>query len=239
LATLRELVKRRQAGESVAYILGKKEFFGLEFMVDARVLVPRPDTETLVDEALAYLREDADEPAGESTRERPPMKVVDVGTGSGAIAVAIAKSGPGAWIAATDVSSDALAVARENAARHGVTLTFAEGDLERPLVALAPFDLIVANLPYIPTATIATLAPEVLAEPALALDGGPDGLALVRQLVAAAPALLNRRGALVLEIGAGQAADTAALMQAAGFVDLRRRRDLGQIERVVSGRKSS
>ena len=239
LAALRELVKRRQAGESVAYILGKKEFFGLEFMVDARVLVPRPDTETLVDEALAYLREDANEPAGESTRERPPMKVVDVGTGSGAIAVAIAKSGPGAWIAATDVSSDALAVARENAARHGVTLTFAEGDLERPLVALAPFDLIVANLPYIPTATIATLAPEVLAEPALALDGGPDGLALVRQLVAAAPALLNRRGALVLEIGAGQAADTAALMQAAGFVDLRRRRDLGQIERVVSGRKSS
>jgi release factor glutamine methyltransferase len=239
LATLRELVKRRQAGESVAYILGKKEFFGLEFMVDARVLVPRPDTETLVDEALAYLREDADEPAGESTRERPPMKVVDVGTGSGAIAVAIAKNGPGAWIAATDISADALAVARENAARHGVTLTFAEGDLARPLVALAPFDLIVANLPYIPTATIATLAPEVQAEPALALDGGPDGLALVRQLVAAAPALLNPRGALVLEIGAGQAADTAALMQAAGFVDLRRRRDLGQIERVVSGRRSS
>ena len=236
LATLRDLVKRRQAGESVAYILGKKEFFGLAFNVDKRVLVPRPDTETLVDEALAFLRAETAGPATESTGEHPPLKVADVGTGSGAIAVAIAKHSTGAWVVATDISPDALAVARENAGRHGVTVTFAQGDLEAALQPLAPLDLIVANLPYIPTATIATLAPEVRAEPALALDGGPDGLSLVRRLVAAAPALLNPRGALALEIGAGQAAATAALMEAGGFVEIRRRRDLGQVDRVVSGR---
>lgn len=237
LTTLRELVKRRQAGESVAYIVGKKEFFGLAFTVDKRVLVPRPDTETLVDEALAFLRAATTEPAAESTHERPPLKVADVGTGSGAIAVAIAKHSTGAWVAATDVSADALALARENAEHHGVKVTFAQGDLEEALSPLAPLDLIVANLPYIPSATIATLAPEVRAEPALALDGGPDGLTLVRRLISVAPSLLNAGGGLALEIGAGQAADTASLMEAAGFIEIRRRRDLGQIDRVVSGRR--
>ncbi|HVR64111.1 MAG TPA: peptide chain release factor N(5)-glutamine methyltransferase, partial [Polyangia bacterium] len=237
LAALRELVKRRQGGESVAYIMGRKEFFGLSFAVDARVLVPRPDTETLVDEALVYLRERLTRPATESTSERPPLKVADVGTGSGAIAVAIARHARGTWVAATDVSADALAVARDNAARNGVAVAFYEGDLDQALGPLAPLDLIVANLPYIPTAVLSSLPPEVRAEPALALDGGPDGLALVRRLVAAAPALLGPGGALALEIGAGQADDAAALMQAAGFVDIRRRRDLAEIDRVVSGRQ--
>jgi release factor glutamine methyltransferase len=275
LAAIRALVKRRQAGESVAYITGKKEFFGLELEVDARVLVPRPDTETLVDEALARLA--AADDGGEPARA---TRVGDVGTGSGAVAIAIAKTGVktgvkngvktgvktaargatglvasdpasaddaasdvGAGlrraleVVAGDLSPDALAVARRNAERHGVAITFVEGDLDAPLRAWAPFDLIAANLPYIPSADIAGLAPEVRGEPRLALDGGADGLALVARLVAAAPDLLRAGGAIALEVGAGQAAATAALLTAAGFIDVRRRRDLGEIERVVSGVK--
>jgi release factor glutamine methyltransferase len=242
LGALRELVKRRQAGESVAYITGKKEFFGIELAIDARALVPRPDTETLVDEALARLAA-----LGDSDR---PARLVDVGTGSGAVAIAIADmttkaaaksvevpARPAVEIFASDVSPDALALARANAERHGAAITFLEGDLDQPLGAHAPFDVIVANLPYIPSADIAGLAAEVRAEPRLALDGGDDGLVLVRRLVAATPALLRAGGALALEIGAGQAAATAALLSAAGFVDVRLRRDLGEIERVVSGVK--
>jgi release factor glutamine methyltransferase len=294
LAAIRESVKRRQAGESVAYVVGKKEFWGLELAVDARVLVPRPDTETLVDEALERIgrapRPRASRAAGPSPRpsplrgegdpesealageaaapESPPPgaapaealpteaappgaapaealpaeaappkaapRVADVGTGSGAIAVAIAKERPDAVVLATDLSPDALAVARANALRHGAAVTFLEGDLEAPLIPHAPFDLIVANLPYVPTGDLAGLAPEVRAEPRRALDGGLDGLALVRRLVAAAPALLGPGGALALEIGVGQAAETARLCAAAGLADVRVRRDLGAIERVVS-----
>jgi release factor glutamine methyltransferase len=278
LGALRALVKRRQAGESVAYIIGKKEFFGIELAVDARVLVPRPDTETLVDEALARLTA-----LGEHDT---PARIVDVGTGSGAVVIAIAKTvarstdkttkpakiarteappettpaetataetataetattettaplpRPAPQLFASDLSSDALALARDNAQHHGVTVTFLEGDLAEPLRAHAPFDVIVANLPYIPSADIAGLAPEVRAEPRRALDGGDDGLALVRRLVSDAPALLRAGGALALEIGAGQAAATAALLTAAGFIDVRLRRDLGEIERVVSGVKA-
>ncbi|HTA21646.1 MAG TPA: HemK/PrmC family methyltransferase, partial [Polyangia bacterium] len=161
-------------------------------------------------------------------------RVADVGTGSGAIAITLAKERPDAAVFAVDVSPDALAVARANAERLGAAVTFLEGNLEVPLIPHAPFDLIVANLPYIPTADLAGLAPEVRAEPARALDGGADGLALVRRLVTAAPALLAPGGALVLEIGAGQAAETARLCAAAGLADVRVRRDLGAIERVVS-----
>jgi release factor glutamine methyltransferase len=229
LGAIRELVKRRQGGESVAYAIGKKEFYGLDFAVDARVLVPRPDTETLVDEALDRVGRT---PPAEPTTPAP--RIVDVGTGSGAIAVAVAKQRPDATVFASDVSPDALAVARGNAERNAAAITFLEGDLEAPLKEHAPFDLITANLPYVAAGDIAGLAPEVRAEPLLALDGGPDGLELVRRLVAAAAALLAPGGALVLEIGAGQAQDTAALCASAGLTDVRIRRDLGQIERVVS-----
>jgi release factor glutamine methyltransferase len=226
LAAIRGLVQRRQAGESVAYVVGKKEFWGLELSVDSRVLVPRPDTETLVDEALARLgpRDGA-------------YRVADIGTGSGAIAITLAKQLPQAAVFASDASPEALAVARANAERHAAPITFVTGDLAAPLLAHAPFNLVAANLPYIPSADIADLAPEVRAEPRLALDGGPDGLDLVRRLVAAAPALLVAGGALVLEVGAGQAQETARLLPAAGFADVRVRRDLGEIERVVSGVK--
>jgi release factor glutamine methyltransferase len=263
LGAIRASVKRRQAGESVAYVVGKKEFWGLELAVDARVLVPRPDTETLVDEAMerigraprvrAARAADLDADADQSASEEPPAaradepaapavppakaapRIADVGTGSGAIAITLAKERPDAVVIATDISPDALAVGRANALRHGVAVVFLEGDLEAPLGAHAPFDLIVANLPYIATADLAGLPPEVRAEPRRALDGGADGLALVRRLVAAGPALLARGGALALEIGAGQAQETARLLAAAGLADVRVRRDLGSIERVVSG----
>jgi release factor glutamine methyltransferase len=259
LAAIRESVKRRQAGQSVAYVVGKKEFWGLELAVDARVLVPRPDTETLVGEALERVgraprarprrlagaeaapphaeAEAAEAGAAEAAPARPSRpapRIADVGTGSGAIAIALAKERPDATVFAVDVSPDALAVARANAERLGAAVTFLEGDLAAPLAAIAPLDLIVANLPYVRTDDLAGLAPEVRAEPALALDGGADGLALVRRLVAAAPALLAPGGALALEIGIGQAAETARLCAAAGLTDVRVVRDLGQIERVVS-----
>jgi release factor glutamine methyltransferase len=269
LGAIREAVKRRQAGQSVAYVVGHKEFFGLDFAVDPRVLVPRPDTETLVDEALARLgagglarkgsaqaaeptdpveavepaEAGADEaPAPSAVAPSPPLPVVspriaDVGTGSGAIIVSLGKRLPGAALYAVDASSDALAVARANADRHGVRVTFLEGDLAEPLAAFAPFDLIAANLPYIPSAEIATLAPEVRAEPRAALDGGPDGLDLIRRLVTAAPPLLAPGGALALEVGAGQAAAVAAICLAAGLADIQQRRDLGSVDRVVSARK--
>jgi len=259
LTKIREAVQRRQAGESVAYIVGKKEFFGLDFAVDARVLVPRPDTETLVDEALGRLRPRRPEPpevvaddtstaeapagpapvapAAPTPDPAPPRKIADVGTGSGAIIVALGKQLPGATLYAVDLSEDALAVARANAAHHGVTVTFLQGDLGAPLAPFAPFDLLTANLPYIPTGELGGLAAEVRAEPRLALDGGPDGLTPVRRLVQQAPALLASGGALVLEIGAGQAPATAALCREAGFVDVQLRRDLGAIDRVVSGVK--
>lgn len=224
LTRLRELIKRRQAGESVAYLVGKKEFWKLELSVDARVLVPRPDTETLVEVALEKL-------AGLPSQ----LKIADIGTGSGALGITLAKLRPDATVYATDVSGGALEVSRGNAARLGAAVTFLEGDLAAPLRSEGPFGLIVANLPYIPTADLAGLSAEVRAEPVLALDGGADGLGLVRRLVVEAPPLLIPGGVLALEIGAGQAGPTAALLGEAGFVAIETRRDLGGIERVVSG----
>jgi len=225
LPDIRALIKRRQAGESIAYLVGKKEFWGFEFAVDARVLVPRPDTETLVEEARERLE----------GLEAP--RLADVGTGSGALAVTLAKLRPDAVVFASDISASALEIARANAERLGAAVTFVEGDLAAPLAEHAPFSLIVANLPYIPSANLASLPPEVRAEPMLALDGGDDGLQLVRRLVEAAPALLASGGALALEIGAGQAQTTAALLASAGFVDVRVRPDLAGVDRVVAGRK--
>jgi release factor glutamine methyltransferase len=227
LTAIRESIKRRQAGESVAYVVGKKEFWGLELAVDGRVLVPRPDTETLVEEGRDRL----------DAAAHPAERIADVGTGSGAVALALKKVRPAAALFATDHSADALAVARANAERLGLEVTFLEGDLAEPLAPHGPFSLLAANLPYIPTGELAALPPEVRAEPARALDGGPDGLDLVRRLVAQAPALLAPGGALALEIGAGQADATADLLTGAGFTDVRRRRDLAGIDRVVSGVK--
>jgi release factor glutamine methyltransferase len=229
LGRFRELVKRRQAGEPVAYIVGRKEFWSLDLAVDRRVLIPRPDTETAVEAALALLPADA------------AVRVCDVGTGSGAIALAIRKDRPLAVVVAIDASAEALAVAGENAGRLGLPLDLRQGDLLAPLAAeptLDPFDVIIANLPYVPRGDVPGLAPEVQAEPLLALDGGADGLDLVRRLVAAAPGHLRPGGAVVLEIGAGQAAETRRICEAVGLVRVATHRDLGGIERVVVGHRS-
>jgi release factor glutamine methyltransferase len=224
LASYRDLVSRRLAGEPVAYLLGHKEFWSLDLLVDSRVLIPRPDSETLVEEAL-------DRFAG------PGGRIADVGTGSGALALALAKERPEAQVFATDISPEALAVARANAERLGLAVTFWQGDLDQALVPAGRFELIVANLPYIPSAEIDGLSADVRSEPRQALDGGADGLALLRRLIEAAPELLQPEGCLALEVGAGQAGAVEEFLRGAGFGGVRSRRDLAGIERVVSGVK--
>ena len=218
------------------------------------MLVPRPDTETLIEVARERLAGDVvpAEPVvegdGNPVVEAPVVvespavveapRVADVGTGSGAIALTLAKLFPAAVVFAVDISPGALEVARGNAERLGLAVTLLEGDLGAPLTAHGPFSLLVANLPYIPSGELAALPPEVRVEPMLALDGGPDGLVLVRRLVAEAPALLGPGGVLALEIGAGQAPATADLLRVAGFTDVQTRPDLGGVERVVWGVKT-
>ncbi len=220
LAAYRDLVRRRLAGEPVAYLVGRQEFWSLPLRVDARVLIPRRDTETLVEVAL---------------RRAPAAgRIADVATGSGAVALALAKERPAATVVATDVSEDALAVARANAEALGLAVRFVAGDLLAPLAG-DTFDLVVGNPPYVRSGDIAGLAPEVRREPRAALDGGPDGLALVRRLVAAAPAALVPGGVLALEHGFDQGEAVRALFAAAGLADVETARDLGGNERVTSG----
>jgi release factor glutamine methyltransferase len=226
LAQYRALIQRRLGGEPVAYLVGKKEFRSLVLDVDARVLVPRPDTETLVDVALALLPSDGSAP-----------RIVDVGTGSGAVALALKKERPDAELYAVERSPDAAAVARKNAERLALGVDVLEGDLLAPVAGLAPFTLIVSNPPYIPSGDIAQLAPEVRKEPLAALDGGRDGLEVIRRLVKDAPPLLSPSGALALEVGAGQAPAVIAIFAADGrYAPAAATPDLAGIERVVAAR---
>ncbi len=228
LGAYRELVKRRLAGEPSAYLVGKQEFWTLPLAVDARVLVPRRDTETLVETALELL--------GNSGSGVTAPRILDIGTGSGAIALALAKTRPDASVVATDVSTDALEVARANAAALGLgdRVSFAHGDLAAGVTG--PFHLVVSNPPYIRAGDLAGLMAEVRHEPRLALDGGADGLEVYRRLIPVAAALLAEGGALALEIGADQAAEVSALVAAAGLA-AETRRDLARLDRVVIGRK--
>jgi release factor glutamine methyltransferase len=206
----RGLIDRRVAGEPVAYLRGMREFHGLAFAVDARVLIPRPETEQLVD--LAFERVRAQLTGAPRPPDGPPVRVWDVATGSGAVAVALAaqlrRRGflDEVRIVASDLSSDALSVAIENAVAHGVAdrVDLVQGDL-LDIPDPAPVDLVTANLPYIPSGLVPTLAAEVRAEPALALDGGPDGLDLVRRLLAGLPDVLLPGGSALLEMGEDQA----------------------------------
>jgi release factor glutamine methyltransferase len=192
--------------------------------VDARVLVPRPETEVLVGRCVALLL------------ERPAARVVDVGTGSGAIALAVKAALPDALVTATDVSVDALAVAAANAAALGLEVELVQGDLLGGLPGRR-FDLIASNPPYVTEAEIETLAPEVARfEPRGALVAGPEGTEVLARLAADAPAALAPGGRLVVECGAGQAAAVGGLMQAAGAEETGAERDLAGIERVVCGR---
>jgi len=220
-----ELVRRRLRREPVAYILGRKGFRNLELAVDRRVLVPRPETELLVELAL----------------EAAPASVLDVGTGSGAIALAVADELPGCAVTATDTSPGALEVARANAERLGLAdrVRFVEGTLP----GAERFDLVLANLPYVAERDWPSLQPEVTKwEPREALLAGPDGLDAYRDLIARFLDLSRypkqKKEALAVEVGEGQAPAVAELMRGAGFGEVEVRRDLAGIERVVFGRVS-
>jgi release factor glutamine methyltransferase len=262
-ARFRELVKRRLAREPVAYIEGKRGFhaLGLELHVDRRVLIPRPETELLVDWVLEDLAgprvqpawdepvADASSPAEAPVVEAAPVEappapppdvrtVLDVGTGSGAIALAIKHARPSLRVSACDVSEDALAVARANAQRLGLDVPMLRSDLLAAVPTPAGgWAVITANLPYVCGPVLATLAPEVQRfEPRLALDGGEDGLDVIRRLVAAAPARLAPGGALYLEIGYDQGESVPAVLAAHGFVDVVVRKDYAGHPRIVRGR---
>jgi release factor glutamine methyltransferase len=219
-----EMVRRRLRREPVAYILGRKGFRNLELVVDRRVLVPRPETELLVDLAV----------------ELEPTSVLDVGTGSGAIALAVADEVPGCAVTATDTSLGALEVARANAERLGLAdrVRFLDGTLPEA----GDFDLVLANLPYVAERDWASLQFEVTQwEPPKALLAGPDGLDIYRAFLAACgrafrPIAATSSTAVAVEVGEGQAEVVAALMKEAGFEGFERRRDLAGIERVVVGR---
>ena len=192
LAQFEVLLKRREAGEPVAYILGNKGFYDLDFIVTPDVLIPRPETEHLVEAALQW------------AKGKTGLVAADIGTGSGAIAVTVAKHLPHTQVHAVDVSPAALDVARKNALRHDVSIQFHTGNLAQPLLdADIRVDLLLANLPYIRTADMPTLAVSKY-EPHLALDGGADGLNLVRDLLRQVPKLCNPNALILLEIGAGQ-----------------------------------
>jgi release factor glutamine methyltransferase len=222
-APLRDLVKRRGAREPLQHVLGTAEFHGRTFACDKRALVPRPETEQLVELAL------------EMAKDKPAATILDIGTGSGVIALTIALELPSATLHATDLSPDALALAAENATRHALTdrIIFHQADLLPP--DNARFDLIIANLPYIPAEEIASLSPEVRHDPASALDGGADGLDLIRRLIETAPDRLAPGGALLLEIGLGQADAVNTLLSARKFRDISVRPDYQNIPRFAVG----
>jgi len=224
------LCARRIAGEPLAYLTGTKAFHGLELQVDARVLDPRPDTETLVDWALELLPPDA------------PARVLDLGTGSGAIALALAHRRPQAQLSATDASADALAVAQANAERLALRVRWLQADaaLEGPARWWAPvvgerFELVASNPPYIAAGD--PHLPALGHEPLGALVSGADGLDDLRAIITDALPHLRPGGWLLLEHGWDQAAAVRALLQAAGFADVQSRRDLAGIERCSGGRR--
>jgi release factor glutamine methyltransferase len=200
-------VARRRRGVPVAYIVGSVGFYGRTFAVDESVLVPRPETEHVVEAAIADAR----------GRGKAGARIADIGTGSGAIAISLAAELPDAWVLGTDVSRDAIRLARGNAARNNVfqSCTFLHGDLAAPLVRFAPVDTIVANLPYIPTAELPHSPDPVSYEPVVALDGGADGLDLYRRLIAQLPVVAAADATIFFEAAPGTIEPLASLVEAA------------------------
>jgi release factor glutamine methyltransferase len=221
------LIQRRMTGEPMQYIFGETEFYGLPFAVTRDVLIPRPETEHLVETVIAL------------AARFPEPRIVDVGTGSGAIAVALAHELPHARITAIDISAPALELARDNAGLNGVAgrIRFLRGDLLAP-AAQERFDIVVSNPPYVPRADRASLAVEVREyEPALALFAGDDGLDAYRRIIPAAQATLVSGGLAAFEIGYGQAPAVRALLSDSGFDQIDSVPDLQGIQRVVFARR--
>ncbi len=228
-AAFKDLIKRRVEGCPVAYLVGRREFFQLEFEVTPAVLIPRPETEFLVMEALRLLK----------TAAAP--RVLDVGTGSGCIALSIAHRLKAAQVTAVDINPEALAIAERNAQKHGLAerIRFLKSDLFEALTG-DKFDLIASNPPYVAASEFAGLARDVREfEPRLALDGGPDGLAVFRPLIAQAPAHLEAGGYLLLEIGATQEQSVRQLLDATGsFSEVTAHLDGQKIPRIVQARRN-
>lgn len=232
------LLQRREQREPLAYLLGTREFWSLPLAVSSGVLIPRPETETLVEAALAACAQVSPPASGRQV-------ILDLCTGTGAIAIALAREVPQARVVATDMSRRALRIARTNAEAHGVAdrIVFLRGNLWRALDGVMPGwqgDLIVSNPPYIPSSVIETLMPEVQWEPRRALDGGPDGLDFHREIIRGAPWRLRPGGFLLLEIGADQASAVRRLLEAGGsFEGCRVFQDLAGRDRVVVAQRST
>lgn len=220
------LLLSRTQRKPLQYLLGTQAFYGLDFHVDDRVLIPRQETETLCEWGVAHLRK----------LEHP--RALDLCTGSGAIAVTLKHECPHAEVTAADLSADALEVAASNAKWNHTDIRFVQGDLWQPLEGEV-FDLILSNPPYIPTEDCDTLQQEVMQEPRMALDGGADGLHFYRRIAQGAPAHLNPNGLIAVEVGIGEAQDVAALFAAAGLCDVQIINDLYGVERIVSARRRS
>ncbi len=231
--TLEDLIRRRTSGEPLQYLLGHQEFWSIDLKVDPRVLIPRPETEHLVEEALSIL-------VNISSKKIP--SVLELGTGSGAIAISLAKEVTHLFLVATDLSGEALRVALENAKQASVSnkIVFIRGDLLRPFRAGARFDLILMNPPYIPDSEINGLAREIKDhEPLLALKGGTDGLDFYRRLISQIPSFLKGEGWVLLEVGSMQARDVSEMVQVSGyFQKVECVRDLSGIERVVKAQRT-
>ena len=222
----RELVKKRISGQPTAYLVGHREFWSLDFEVNPDVLIPRPETELLVEIALELLKNLAN------------PSIADIGTGSGCIAIALAKERKDARIVATDISSKALATAEANARRHGSRIEFVRGELIEPLRGKYTFDLVVSNPPYIALKNGPQAEPDVIKhEPYIALAGGDDGLAIIRPLVAGAPEIIRPEGRLIMETAMDQAVKVKTLMEETGkYEHVEIRQDLAGLDRAVYGR---
>jgi release factor glutamine methyltransferase len=232
---LERLMERRISGEPLQYILGHQEFWSIDFKVDPRVLIPRPETELLVEQSLSIL--------SETSLGKTPS-VLEIGTGSGAVAISLAKEVGDIFIVATDISREALLLAKENAKSAGILhqVEFVNGDLLghfRYLRDQEPFNLILSNPPYVDRSEIQQLAREIRDyEPIAALDGGEDGMAFYRRIVSEAPFYLRREGWLLLEVGKGQGGKVADQLERSGyFTRPQLLRDLSGIERVVKAQK--
>jgi release factor glutamine methyltransferase len=226
LEPLREKVRRRAEGEPLQHLLGHWEFFGRTFKTDRRALIPRPETELLVETVLKEISAGA-EISGH---------LLDVGTGSGILAITFALEQPALQVSAVDLSEDALALARENAAHLGVSgrIEFERSDLLDRLEG--PFHWVVANLPYIPTADLNALQREVKFDPALALDGGKDGLTIVKRLIESLPGKIASNGMIALELGQGQAQRVLGFLADQNYRDISIKKDYQGIERLLIAR---
>ena len=229
LATYRALIQRRLAFEPTQYLVGFKDFYGRRFAVDKRVLIPRSETELLVEAVLHDVKKDA------------PSRVLDVCTGSGCIGVTIAAERPQASVWATDLMAGAIEVGKKNAEAHQVDgrVTFFQGDLLAAVPQGTRFDVIVSNPPYVKTGELATLQKEVRQEPREALDGGPEGVTLIARLVEGALPLLKPGGLFAMEIGEDEGAAVRELLTRAGYHDVKIEKDLARHERLALGRAPS